>query len=137
VAFDSIINYKLRNAVEKEIELQVDVSVPQKLNIEISDVVTIVGNLLDNAINAVMKVKNKEICLKISFSKGNLFINIKNTFNGDVRCIDGEIVSTNGDNHGYGLKNIRAAVEKHNGYVNIHYIDNMFSVEVFLYAHSN
>jgi len=51
IAFDSVINYKLRNAKADGIELSVSVSVPLDLNIEVFDVVTIVGNLLDNAVN--------------------------------------------------------------------------------------
>jgi hypothetical protein len=136
IAFDSIINYKLRNASEQDINLKVDVDVPQKLNVEIADIVTIMGNLLDNALNAVMKTSERKICLKIAFTKGNIIINIQNTFNGDMRCVNGEIVSIDGENHGYGLKNIRSAAEKYNGYMDIHYIDKLFSVDVFLYAQS-
>lgn len=76
-AFDSIINYKLRNAKEKNINLQINIAVPPKLNIDVSDVVAIVGNLLDNSIDAVLKTEEKKIFLNIYFSKGRLIINIK------------------------------------------------------------
>lgn len=84
-AFDSIINYKLRNAKEKNINLQINIEVPQKLNIDVSDVVAILGNLLDNSVNAVLKTEEKKIFLNIYFSKGRLIINIENTFNGEVK----------------------------------------------------
>lgn len=103
-------------------------------NVEIADIVTIMGNLLDNAINAVMKVEERKIYLKIAFSKGNIVINIQNTFNGEIQRINGEIVTTGGDGHGYGLKNIRNAVDKYNGYIDIQYIDKLFSIDIFLYA---
>ncbi|MDR0918846.1 MAG: GHKL domain-containing protein [Oscillospiraceae bacterium] len=138
-AIDSIINYKLRNAAEQKIELQIDTSVPAKLNIEVTDVITILGNLLDNAINAVLKIEVRKINLKIEFDKGRLFINIENTFNGEIkRDSIGEIISSNiGDEHGYGLKNIQKSVDKYNGYMEITPTDSSFNVDIFLYIKSD
>jgi len=133
-AFDSIINYKLRNAKEKGITLEVDIAVPAKVGIEVIDVVTIIGNLLDNAINAVEKASDKRIVLKIDFNKGRLIINTENTFNGEVDYEDGEVVSKKGKGHGYGLKNIRKSADKYNGYLEIDYNDKWFFVDVLLYV---
>jgi hypothetical protein len=134
VAFDSIINYKLRNAEDSNISLNVNVSVPQKINVEIVDIVIILGNLLDNALNAVMKVQKRQITLKIAFSKGNVVINIQNSFDNNVKYVNGEIVTITGEGHGYGLKNVRNAIEKYSGYIKIDHTENLFSVDVFLYG---
>lgn len=115
--------------------------IPPALNVDIADSVTIIGNLLGNALDAIAKVKNKEIKLDIEFNKSVLFIKIENPFDGRVKYADGNageethIVSLkDGDGHGHGLKNIRRSVEKYNGYVKINYADNVFSVGILLHV---
>jgi len=140
IAFDSIINYKLQNAKNDNIKLDLNIAVPPEISIEVTDIVTILGNLLDNALEAVAKVSEKIIKLDIKFSKGGLFAKIENSFNGEVKYeehgkVDSPIVSLKGDSeHGYGLKNIKQSVEKYNGHMKISYADNTFSIGVFLYA---
>lgn len=138
IAFDSIINYKLRNAKEKNIDLQINIAVPRKLNIDVSDVAAIVGNLLDNSINAVLKTEEKKIFLNIYLSKGRIIIHIENTFNGQVKYENGEIVSSNeGKEHGCGLKNIRRSIEKYKGYMEINHTNSLFSTNILLYVQSS
>lgn len=141
IAFDSIINFKLRKAKEDNISMDLNISVPPVINVEVVDIVTILGNLLDNALNAVAKLNEKSIKLDIEFIKGGLFIKIDNPFNGRVKYMEeknGEekqIASLNGDkNRGYGLKNIRQSIEKYNGYMKITTTNNIFSIGVFLYV---
>ncbi|MCL1918317.1 MAG: GHKL domain-containing protein [Peptococcaceae bacterium] len=141
IAFDSIINYKFRNAKKDNIKLDLRMSVPPILNVEVADIVTIWGNLLDNALEAVAKVNEKSIKLDVEFGKGILFAKIENSFNGEIKYLEekaGEekqIVSLKDDDkHGYGLKNIRQSIEKYNGYMKIIHTDTVFSVGVFLYV---
>jgi len=68
-AFDSIINYKLNDAMQENIRLDIRLLIPPVLNIEVADVVTILGNLLDNALDAVAMVEDKSIKLDIEYSK--------------------------------------------------------------------
>ena len=140
-AFDSIINYKLNDAKQENIKLEIRILVPPALNIEVADIVTVLGNLLDNALDAVAKVEDKIIKLDIEYSKESLFIQVDNTFDGEVKFAKGkdgvsEAIATrkNSNSHGYGLKNIRKAIEKYNGHVDISYGDNVFSVGVLLYV---
>jgi len=141
IAFDSIINFKLKDVLSHNINLQTKIFVPPELSIDVSDVVTILGNLLDNAFDAVVKVEDREIRLTVEANKGNLFIKVENTFDGMVKYTESKdqtkkIIATRkkGDNHGYGLKNIRNSVEKYNGYVEITHEDNVFSVMILMYV---
>lgn len=135
VAFDSIINYKLRNAMENNIELQIKVSVPQKLKIDVVDVVTILGNLLDNAVNATLKSEQKKISLNLYYSKGRILIKIENTYNGEIKREHGEIVSlSSSTEHGYGLKNVNKCIDKYNGLLEISHTEFVFSVDVLMYV---
>jgi len=136
LAFDSIINYKLRNAVSNDIKLNLEVFIPSNLNFEITDIVTILGNLLDNALTAVEELEKKWITLNIQHEKGTLLIKSENPFDGMIKFKDednSEIISTKqSDDHGYGLKNIKRSVEKYNGDFNISIEDNIFSVSILL-----
>jgi len=140
IAFDSIINFKLKNALGDGIKVDVNILIPTILNIEVADVVTILGNLIDNALEATAKVDNKSIKLDISFDKGGLLINIENTFNGEVKYADVEndekqliTTSKNENEHGYGLKNVRKSVENYNGHMDIRFENNIFNVGILLY----
>ena len=144
LAFDSIINHKLRNAESKHIQLDLRLSIPSELNMDVADIVTIFGNLLDNALDAVEKAEEKILKLDIEFGKGCLYAKIENSFNSEVRYSDEEageerqITSLkSGEGHGYGLKNIRQAVGKYNGHVEISHDDNIFSVGILMYVGDN
>ena len=141
IAFDSIINFKLKTAKEENIKLDLALFIPPVLNIEIADIVTILGNLLDNALDAVTKVEDKMIRLDIEFSKGNLLIKIDNSFDGNIKYTErkGEnerriATLKMQDEHGYGLENVRKSVEKYNGHIDISHESNIFSVGVLLYV---
>ena len=140
IAFDSIINFKLNKAKSENIKLDTTLLIPTTTNIEVSDIVTILGNLLDNALEAVAKVEDKLIRLTVQSSKGNLVIKADNTFDGVVKYKNRKdeaeiIIATRKDagDHGHGLKSIRRSVEKYNGTVDITHDDNIFSVTVIIY----
>ena len=141
IAFDSIINFKLKNAKKDSIKLDVKIFIPPALNIEVADIVTILGNLLENALDAMAKVAEKILTLEIAFEKDSLFIKVDNTFNGEVKygpaAASGQnsiVTLKNGEEHGHGLKNIRKSVEKYNGHIDINHDENIFSVGILLYV---
>ncbi|WP_313133939.1 sensor histidine kinase [Anaerocolumna sp.] len=134
--FDSILNYKLQNAKSKGIEVIVEAKIPQKINIESFDIAIIIGNLLDNAFEAVSKLSNdKKINIRLNYRKNTLYIHVNNTFDGTVFYKDDQIISTHKDkeNHGIGLKNIEKAIKKYNGTMEINHTNNNFTVDIFLY----
>ena len=139
IAFDSIINFKLKNIKHDDIELDLRVFIPTVLNVETIDIVTILGNLLDNALDAVAKVDKKMLRLDIIFQKGTLFMKLDNTFDGEVKYSEEEkiITSKNEDEHGYGLKNIQQSVDKYDGYFEYTHDGDYFSAGVLLYVKNN
>lgn len=105
------------------------------MKIDISDAVAILGNLLDNAMDAVFKTKTRKICLDVGYRKGRILIYLENTYDGRVNCKNGDILSTkSGGGHGYGLKNIRKTLEKYNGCMDIEYTDTVFVVDILMYV---
>jgi sensor histidine kinase YesM len=140
IALDSIINFKLKNAVEDNVKLEISILAPPVLDVEAVDIVTILGNLLDNALDAVAKVEDKVIRLNVEHVKGNLFIKVENTFDGELKYLSeksgaGEMPATRkeGSEHGHGLANIRRSVEKYSGDLGIAHDGGVFSVSVLLY----
>jgi len=138
IAVDSIINYKLRDVEDDDVKLDVKVAVPPDLQVEAADIVTILGNLLDNALEAIAKVPdNKLLKLNVKFDGSGLLIRVDNTFNREVKYLGATkqiaTIKTE-DGHGYGLINIRQAAEKYKGYVKISHEGDVFSVLVFLYV---
>jgi len=137
-AFDSIVNYKL-NEAKKDVKIDVNVAVPQEIEMDVMDIVIIMGNLLENALEAVEKVEDKRIKINVFFDRGNLFININNTFDGKVILGRGEeeerrIISRKGKgNHGYGLRNVMKSVEKYNGKMETSYDNQCFKVKILIY----
>lgn len=138
IAIDSVINYKLNEAINKDIRIHADISVPNNLLLDATDITTVVGNLIDNAIEAscVLEKSERELFVSIFYEKGRLFIEIKNTFNGDLIEKEGRPVTNKIDryNHGYGLKNVERAMEKYDGYVDWSQADGWFTVTVMMYV---
>lgn len=111
----AILNHKLNIAKAEDINLEVNVDIPLKLMIEPVDLSIILGNALDNAIEACKKVEGyKYISIDIHEKLGYLVITIKNSKKNHVMLTEG---TSKEDymNHGFGLKNIKYVVNKYNG----------------------
>lgn len=134
---DAIVNYKLQNAVNEQIKVNAEIAAPSDLEIDISDIITILGNLLDNAICAVKQLPENERCLsfKLMYSQDRLLIQVSNPYITEIQYENGEIISTKEDKktHGFGLKNIEKAVEKYDGYMEINHENSIFTVDILMY----
>jgi len=73
---DSILNYKLNKAVSFGIKTNIRVNVPEKLNIRPFDLSVVLGNLLDNAIEAARYCEEKLIKISAELDRNVLYINV-------------------------------------------------------------
>ena len=137
VIVDGLINYKLQNALNDKIKVKTEIAVSKQIDIETTDLVAILGNLIDNALNALADVPEdrRNLTIKVVFSQGSLIVRTSNPYTGDVLCKDGKIVSAkqNSKQHGYGLDNIAKAVNNYKGYIDIDYTDSIFTVDIIMY----
>lgn len=136
VIIDSILNFKLQEAEKKGIKVDLELSIPEKLNITSFDMSVIFGNLLDNAINAAIKsTDEKSLDIAIKYRIGRLVAKISNTYNGELNCRGDELITTNEDkeNHGIGIKNIKSTLNKYNGEMEIEHEGNVFTVLLLMY----
>lgn len=137
IAIDSVLNFKLQEADGQNVDVSFDISIPDTVEIPAFDIVTVLGNLLDNALDATCKLEdNRKIDLQMKYDKGRFLFKIENTYNGQVLKQDGIILTTkhNSSNHGIGLENVRKIVDKYEGMMDIEHDENKFSVTFLCYT---
>lgn len=117
---DTLINYKCGVAKKYGIDVVTDVLVPETIpKIDCGDLSIILGNLIDNAIEAAKaRENNKKLDISIGIRRGELVINICNTYEKEPKTDkQGNFVTGKEDceNHGFGIKSVKKAVEKYDG----------------------
>ena len=135
--FDSVINYKLSEIKKDDVKYDVNISIPQVLNVEDEDIILILGNLLDNVGEAFEKCEGieKHGKLNILYDKGMLYIETGNSFSKKLnKDREGKIRSTKKDSdwHGIGLRAIEEIVKKYNGDMIITDENNYFTVKIIM-----
>lgn len=128
---DYLINSKSAVAKENGIQLQAQVEFPRHSNIRSADLCAILGNLLDNALEAVRQVPDREqrtVQLTIRRINQMLVIKVENRFSAAPVKENGTLITTKtqGGLHGWGLKSAQAAAEKYDGMVQTTYSGNTF-----------
>jgi sensor histidine kinase regulating citrate/malate metabolism len=108
--------------------------VPPKLTVSDIDLSVLIGNLIDNAVEACEKISDvpKFIRLYIGVFKKQLYISVSNATKEVVRKLDEEYISTKRGNHGHGLKRINLIVDKYGGFINRKNEPGVFVTEVML-----
>ena len=130
---DAILNSKLSMALKKDIALDYKATVPPKLKVTDLDLCVILGNLIDNAMEACETVESgRFIRLYIGVFKQQLYISLSNATSEGVRKLDEEYITHKRGNHGHGLKRINLEVEKYGGYINRKNEPGIFVTEIML-----
>ena len=119
---DYLINSKAAMAEEAGIRFQAHVEFPRRTNIRSVDLCTILGNLLDNAIEAARQVPDpsgRTVALTIRRIHQMLVIKVENSFSSAPVQENGELktTKTEGGLHGWGLKSAQTAAGKYDGMV--------------------
>ena len=132
---DSLLNYKIRKAEQILSEVVSDIHVPMELVPKSFDINVILGNLLDNAIEAAQESERKWLKLVLKADRGVFLIHIANSCGDPPKKSGKKFLSTKGGagEHGIGLRNVKRMVEKQNGNIEFQYEDGLFFVEVMLY----
>ncbi len=133
---DSILNYMLNKAQEVLNDVEYQISIPKEVDIRLFDLNVILGNLLENAIEAASNSKDKKLYVLVKFKKGMLFINVRNTYE-DTLIKKGENYLTTKkamEKHGVGLSNVKRVVNSYHGNIEILDSDNFFDVKIMLYT---
>lgn len=137
---DAIINAKITEAEQKQISFNFQVNFSIPTNIASVDICTILGNQLDNAIEACQKIadsKNRQIDVHVYQQAGSAAVfQVSNTVSEDP-FLHNASLKTVKDNlnslHGLGIQNIRETAEKYQGILENRYQNGRFISSVLLY----
>ena len=114
---DVIMNYYLYIATKENIKFTVSGKVTTISYIEMFDITTLMGNVLQNAIEASKKTNNPKVRVEFIEHKTEIFISVSNGVVEKVNTNNNFLKTSKKDkmNHGFGFKNIIATVEKYQG----------------------
>ncbi len=132
---DSIIRLNQSIAYNNDIKFDYSVRINGELNIDKMDIAIIVGNALDNAVEACKSANiiNKYISLQVSNTDKDLFIDIENSTTNNIKDTN-LIPSTKNrkQKYGLGINTIKQIAGNYNGSVEIMCENNVFYISVVL-----
>ena len=131
---NALLRQKLIYAGSKNIQLDIQSSLPESLPIDSVDLCTVISNLLDNAIDACVVQDFPKISLSIQQAESYIHIQCVNTVTFDV-CKENPGLRTTKQSgyHGIGLQIVRRIVEKYDGIFEYHMEDMSFFVTLMLH----
>ena len=123
-----ILNEYLQIAKNAGIFVEIDVQVPPELFVTAADLYVLIGNTLDNAIEACMELPAEQRKIELKLKKHNniLFYEVCNPYS------EKHLRRFRGNYHGFGLKNVSKCVEKYNGKLDVVKDSGVFRVIAFL-----
>lgn len=129
---DSIINFKILEAKDKSININFNHRNLQNIGIWGVDLAILIGNALDNAIEAVDKLENKNEAIELSvYGKGSqTIITIMNKVCEDIDVEN--LQSKKGMLHGYGVMNMKLIVAKYDGTITFSCEKKIFTTIIIL-----
>lgn len=139
IVVDSLVNYKHDLAEKEGIMFEANVFIPVSLPFQSGHLAVILGNLLDNALEACRGVPEGQryIKLDISYVKEMLQICIRNSYHATHRKdSSGRYLTTKKDtlDHGIGLSSVEQAVSCYHGEMTAEGTGNEFRVSVVMYG---
>jgi two-component system sensor histidine kinase AgrC len=134
---DTLINFKYSYAKKMGIDFKIKSFIPEDIPIQQSDLSIILGNSLDNAIEAtrICDEHKRTIQIYMGIKKRAFVLVIINPYNHTLKWDDrGNLKTTKKENasHGYGVSFIRKTVEKYQGSVNVETENGVFTLTVIL-----
>lgn len=133
VMADAILNSKLNVAEKMNIKLNVKANVPDKLPMSDVELCSMLGNILDNAVEACGTLPEEERFMRVYIGKlkGQLYLSVQNSA-GKVCKSKNTYLSTKEGEHGYGLFRIDRVAKKYGGYVNRQNEEGVFATEIMV-----
>lgn len=135
-AIDYLISSKMALAEQEQIRTMVNIEYPHNTNIRSVDLTTILGNLLDNALEAAKTAPDKVRFLNLTIRRINamLIIKVENGYGNAPTENSGKLVTSKIDKatHGWGLKSIQTAADRYDGTITTDYENGVFQSVVTL-----
>lgn len=132
VVANSIIGYYYMRARESGISFESRGNIGRELAISDSDLCIVLGNALENAVEACRQMDAPEagfVSVEAARIKGQILLKVSNTYNGKLQLQEGRCISTKGGKStGLGIRNIEKVMELYRGFVKIEHTDKEFTL---------
>lgn len=132
---NNIIFYFASQAMEQKIDFQAQLVVAEQLNVTDHEIAVLLGNLLENALDACMEQKETErrIIVKGKGDARSLIFTIDNTCENEIkRNKKGELLTTKPQGNGIGVNSAKKIVDRYNGFFSADKRGEMFCVSFML-----
>ena len=131
---NSVILYFAHQAKERLIDFQVQLSVPEQLPVADTDISVLLGNLLENALDACMEFEGeKRIIIHGNADMHSVFFTIDNTCGNSIQKNQkGQFLTTKKKGSGIGVESVKHIVERYNGVFTAKKKGEMFYVSFML-----
>ncbi|CEP41195.1 GHKL domain-containing protein (plasmid) [Paraclostridium sordellii] len=133
---DIIVNDKKKICDKNNINFEVDINFSKCDFIDMIDICSIFSNLIDNAIEACLKINDKDrfIILKGTIVNKFFILKCENNKLNKIK-LDKEMIITDKKDtfiHGIGIKSIKSSIKKYDGEINIDFSEDKFKVQVYI-----
>ena len=134
---NAIFNAKYYEAIKNDVLVVLKINDLSDIKISDNDIVTILSNLLDNAIEAAKQcdIGKRIVKIKMLYEDAVLSIAVSNSYKAEpVLTEDGHIRTTkkNREEHGWGMRNVVATLEKYNAEYIIDYKNGEFVFSIIM-----
>ena len=136
-ALDAVASHYDSIAKAQETTLNLKIELPAQLPVKESDFITIFGNLVENAVQAVQELPRNKRHVTIHakmLSDAMLGLTVSNPYAGTIEFNKDGLPTTQRPEHGVGLPSVKSIVDRHKGTLSIDTENNIFSASVLLYS---
>lgn len=134
---NAVLNNKEQLALDSNIQCDFQIDLETSPKIDDIDLCSILGNTIDNAIEALRKVpelSERTLSLKARYTNGFFSYEIKNSKINEIQKKGGRFLTDKIEKeaHGIGLRSVQTIVEKYNGDMDISYTNDTFTVTIMI-----
>lgn len=133
---DLILSNKISKAEDKGINVEVNIEILNTINMDNEELVTLLGNVMDNAIEACELCEEGRIEIDIKCNKGILTIEVKNSVSKDVVIVNNKLPASTKKQkgHGWGLRSVQKIVKQYGGIMEFSCKDKLFCAYIKIFV---
>lgn len=133
---DVILNYALGRAKQMGAGIETRIILPNSAFMPEFDLNILLGNLLDNALEALERTEDRYLSIEMRYDRGIFTIVLENSFDGNVKKKGEEFLTRKEEEgiHGIGMKNMNEIVEKYGGKQEIEVSEKRFKTKLILFV---
>lgn len=135
-SLNAVCTHYAEEARRYEIDYDVSLKMPERLPISEPEVCALLGDLLENAVDACREVRESAPFIRVRgmWEDGHVVLTVDNSCVQEPRWKDGRLLSSKREGLGTGTWLVQRAAERSGGTAEFTYRDGVFYASVFLYA---